>query len=119
MNSLLVPEPTHPGRCGKFHARRSCAIKSTQSRAVIHRSAGAPVAAPDDLRYELEIAGNGAAGYGQPGLNRNDAQPGLVRITAASYGTQGTMPRDRCDVGHAKYAGDDHVRLDEGLKLLM
>ena len=62
MNSLLVPEPTHPERYGKFNARRSYAIKSRQSRALIHRCAGAPIAAPGDLRYKLEIARNGTAG---------------------------------------------------------
>jgi hypothetical protein len=38
------------------------AIKSAQSRALIHQSAGAPIAAPDELRRELELRGTGRPG---------------------------------------------------------
>jgi hypothetical protein len=76
-------------RHGKFNAHRSCALRNQinakpRSHSSVRRRAGR--GAPDDLRYELEIAGNGAAGHGQPGLIRNDAQSRLVRITAASRG---------------------------------
>jgi hypothetical protein len=118
MNSLYFPNRCIPRRPGKFKTRfpAPCTIKSRQSRAS-HSARGQR--APASLRYEPEIVRNGAAGHEQPGLIRNDAQSRFVRITPASCGTQETCRATDGMSVTPTCAEDDHVRVDEGLKLLM
>ena len=111
------PEPAHSpdGTANSKHV----VPRPTQSINAKPRSHSLVRRRRTNARYELEIAGNGTAGHGQPGLIRNGAQSGLVRITAASWGnsTDNASRPMRCRL--RLYAGDDHVRLDEDLKLLM
>ena len=121
MNSLLFPNRRIPGRHGKFRTRRSCALRNQiNSKPRSHSSgrqrAGHGGRTTCDMNSKLRER---AAGHGQPGLIRNDAQSRLVRITAASCGNSRDDASRPMRWRSRLYAGDDHVRLDEGLKLVM
>jgi hypothetical protein len=63
MNSVLLPEPTHPKRYSKFKTRRSCALRNpNQRKAALSfisppESTGAPIAAPDNCDMNSKMRG--------------------------------------------------------------
>jgi two-component system, chemotaxis family, protein-glutamate methylesterase/glutaminase len=87
---------------------------------LVHQPAGDPIAVPDNLRYEVEIARNGRAS-----MNGMDWFGTRSVLTCPDCGglmwelKDGAMSRYRCHIGHAYTDEMFAVGLDERLKRAM
>ncbi len=88
--------------------------------ALVRQAAGAPVPAPDNIRYEVEIAKSGKAS-----ISGMDWFGGRSALTCPECGgvmwriKDGALSRYRCHIGHAYGEEQMIIGLDDNLKRAM